>query len=175
MGGGVNVARAMRKLGGSADALYFAGGYTGKFFQELLERESVPSIPVPIAEHTRENLVVFDTASHHQYRFGMPGPSINPGETDLLLEKLRSLDAPDYLVSSGSKPNGVSDDIYAQIAAIAKEKKARFILDSSGAALKAGLTQGAFLIKPNRGELCALAGKEWLADGEIEKAALGCA
>lgn len=170
-GGGVNVARAIRKLGAEATAVFFAGGYTGKFFKELLDRESVPSLPVPINGHTRENLVVFDTASHHQYRFGMPGPSIMPEETALLLGQLRSLDAPEYIVCSGSKPAGVSDDIYAQIAAIAREKNARFILDSSGAALKAGLTQGAFLIKPNRGELCALAGKEWLADGEIEKAA----
>ncbi len=170
-GGGVNVARAISKLGGSAQAIYFAGGYSGKFFNDLLDREGVNAIPVPISGHTRENLIVFDSSSHHQYRFGMPGPDILPVETQAMLDQLRKIEAPDYIVCSGSKPANVPDDIFARIAAIAKEKKARFIFDSSGAALKAGLRKGAFLIKPNRGELCALAGKEWLADGEIEKAA----
>jgi 6-phosphofructokinase 2 len=101
----------------------------------------------------------------------MPGPDILPVETQAMLDQLRKIESPDYIVCSGSKPTNVPDDIFARIAALAKEKKARFIFDSSGAALKAGLRNGAFLIKPNRGELCALAGKEWLADGDIEKAA----
>jgi len=31
-GGGINVARAIKKLGGEATAIYLAGGYTGKMF-----------------------------------------------------------------------------------------------------------------------------------------------
>ncbi len=31
-GGGINVARAIKKLGGEATAIFPSGGYTGKFF-----------------------------------------------------------------------------------------------------------------------------------------------
>jgi 6-phosphofructokinase 2 len=43
-GGGVNVARAIKKLGGEATAIYPAGGYTGNFFNKLLAKEKIPSI-----------------------------------------------------------------------------------------------------------------------------------
>ena len=36
-GGGVNVARAVKKLGGESLLLYAAGGLTGKRLQELLD------------------------------------------------------------------------------------------------------------------------------------------
>ena len=38
-GGGINVARAIKQLGGSATAIYPSGGYSGKFLQTLLENE----------------------------------------------------------------------------------------------------------------------------------------
>jgi 6-phosphofructokinase 2 len=59
-GGGVNVARAIHKLGGTAKAIYLAGGYSGKFFTELLNSEKIESAVVEIANHTRENLIVLD-------------------------------------------------------------------------------------------------------------------
>ena len=43
-GGGINVARAIHKLGGSAVAVFPSGGYTGKYFNHLLELENIPSI-----------------------------------------------------------------------------------------------------------------------------------
>ena len=72
-GGGINVARAIKKLGGNATALYLAGGYTGKFFTQLLDRENIDSIVIEMANHTRENLIVLNSTANLQYRFGMPG------------------------------------------------------------------------------------------------------
>ena len=45
-GGGINVARAINKLGGSTTAIYPAGGYTGKYFNSLLAKENVRSVIV---------------------------------------------------------------------------------------------------------------------------------
>ena len=59
-GGGINVARAIKRLGGNATAVYLAGGYTGKFFSEMLEKEKIDSIKIETAKQTRENLIVFD-------------------------------------------------------------------------------------------------------------------
>ena len=65
-GGGINVARAIKKLGGEAIAIYLAGGYTGKAFSELLTKESVASIVIGTAGSTRENLIVVQTVSNQQ-------------------------------------------------------------------------------------------------------------
>ncbi len=167
-GGGVNVARAIHKLGGEATALYLAGGYTGRFFKQLLDKEGVHSSVVEIEGHTRENLVVLDSATNHQYRFGMPGPSIKEKEWQELLRKIEEIDSPGFIVCSGSVPPGVPTDIFARIGRIASEKKAKFILDSSGEPLQSGITNGVYLIKPNLGELSLLAGTNWLTDEAIE-------
>src|SRR5215217_4187191 len=68
-GGGINVARAIKKLGGEATAIYPAGGYSGKFLKVLLDGEGVESLVVETTQHTRENMIVVDTSSNLQYRF----------------------------------------------------------------------------------------------------------
>ena len=65
-GGGVNVARAIHQLGGDALAVYLAGGYSGIFFKELLEKENISQVAVSISGHTRENFIVTDLAQNKQ-------------------------------------------------------------------------------------------------------------
>jgi 6-phosphofructokinase 2 len=155
-GGGVNVARAIRKLGGEATAIYLAGGYTGKFFTQLLEKENVQSEVVEISQHTRENLIVLDNSSGLQYRFGMPGPFIVDQEWKELLLRIEKINAVEFIVASGSVPEGIPVDIFARMAVIAKKKKAKFIVDTSGEALRQALEEGVFLMKPNLRELSSL-------------------
>jgi 6-phosphofructokinase 2 len=167
-GGGVNVARAIHQLGGDALAVYFAGGYSGIFFKELLEKEKISQLVISISGHTRENFIVTDLAQNKQYRFGMPGPHITEKEWKDLLQQLQQLDAPDYMVISGSMPDGAPEDILVRIAHIARQKKARLVVDSGGPALKQLRGEGAFLLKPNLGELSQLAGLQWIANNEVE-------
>ena len=47
-GGGINVARAIRRLGGEVLAIYPAGGPAGGLLRSLLEREIVPQRLLPI-------------------------------------------------------------------------------------------------------------------------------
>lgn len=166
-GGGINVARAIKKLGGEATAMYLAGGYSGSFFNDLLEKEQVNTIPVLCNGHTRENMIVFEKSTGKQYRFGMPGPLIEEKEWKMILDKIEITENIEYLVASGSLPDGIPEDIFKRISAIANKKKMKFILDSSGAALKESLEEGLFLIKPNLNELSLLTGVE-----EIKKAAV---
>jgi 6-phosphofructokinase 2 len=166
-GGGVNVARAIIRLGGNANAVYLGGGHSGKFFESLLRAEGVPGIPVPIAGHTRENLILTDSSSHAQYRLGMPGPVVDTYEWQHLLEVIRQMEGIEYLVASGSLSPGVPPDIFASFSAIAAIKGARFIVDTSGEALQEALREGAYLIKPNIRELAGFAGVSTLNAMEI--------
>lgn len=161
-GGGINVARAIKKLGGEATAVYLAGGYTGKTFIQLLTDEAVESVVTETKENTRENLIVLETASNQQYRFGMPGSIISEPEWQACLNSIEQIMDVEYIVASGSLPKGVPTDIFARIALIAKKKKAKLIVDTSGKALKQAVQAGVYLIKPNLGELSSLLGKEEL-------------
>lgn len=170
-GGGINVARAIKKLGGEAKAIYLAGGYPGKFLNQLMIKESVNSESVEIESHTRENLIVLDKKNNQQYRFGMPGPNIIAREWKHLLEILEGQKDTAYIIASGSIPKGVPDDILARISIIAKNKKAKYIVDSSGIALKNALNEGVYLLKPNLGELSSMVGDEWMDENRVEEVA----
>jgi 6-phosphofructokinase 2 len=159
-GGGINVARAVKKLGGEARALYLAGGYTGIFLNELLKKEGVDTLPIEISRHTRENLIVLDCSTNQQYRFGMPGPEILKEEWSACLDAIQREAGLEFIVASGSLPAGVPSDIYARIAAIAKKKGARLVVDTSGEALQQAAHEGVYLLKPNLSELSSLVGKE---------------
>lgn len=167
-GGGINVARAVKKLGGSATAIYLAGGYSGKFLIQLLEEDHIPSIVIETAHHTRENLIVLDISSNLQYRFGMPGPVTNESEWKQVIEEVEKMNDLEFIVASGSLPAGVPKDIFARIADISKRKNAKFIVDTSGEALKDAVNEGLYLLKPNISELSSLAGKEELTGKEVE-------
>lgn len=152
-GGGLNVSRAIHKLGGSSTAIYPAGGYTGVFLNELVQKENIESIVINIKDHTRENLMVVDETTNNQYRFCMPGPSMSEKECQLCLDMIESLPGIGYIVASGSLSPGQPSDLYARIANMAKKKNAKLILDTSGEPLKNALTEGVYLWKPNLGEL----------------------
>lgn len=169
-GGGINVARAIHKLGGAATAIYPSGGYSGKFLDILIQKEGVPARIVETREHTRENLIVLDRAANLQYRFGMPGQPLHDDEWQRCLQIIEESEAA-YIVASGSLPPGLPEDILGRISDIANKKGTRLIVDSSGKALELVLQKGAFLLKPNISELCSIAGREELNENEIEAVA----
>ncbi|MEO8110686.1 MAG: 1-phosphofructokinase family hexose kinase [Ginsengibacter sp.] len=168
-GGGINVARALKKLGEDAIAIFPSGGYTGKYFNHLMEAENISSKIIEIENETRENIIVLDESINSQYRFGMPGTELSEKEWKKCLLAVEEINDIGYIVASGSLPPGVPVNIYARLAEIAKQKKARLIVDTSGEALKEAAERGVYLLKPNLGELSFLAGKEKLEPGDIIK------
>ncbi len=172
-GGGINVARALKKLGEDAIAIFPSGGYTGKFFNHLIEVENIHSRIIEIENETRENIIVLDQSANCQYRFGMPGTELNESEWRNCLKAVEEINNVEYIVASGSLPPGVPVDIYATLAEIATQKKAKFVVDTSGEALKDAAERGVYLLKPNLGELAYLAGVEELQPGDVVDASKG--
>jgi 6-phosphofructokinase 2 len=166
-GGGINVARAIKHLGGEAIALYFSGGYTGNFLNDLLNNEKINCKFIPCKNAIRENLIVFDEKMNLQYRFGMPGPKIEESEWQLLFNTLNEFSEVEFIVVSGSVPPGFPLNTFNIIAQIAKEKKAKLIIDTSGDALKKWIDEGVYLIKANLNELCSLSGMKNIIHEDI--------
>lgn len=185
-GGGVNLARVVSRLGANALALYTSGGLAGQELQALVAREGVESVVVPVRGETREDFTVFDETTREDYRFVLPGPRLAEREWMACLKALASIERKaDYICASGSLPPGAPVDFYVRVAEIAEMHGARFVLDTSGPALKAALREHVHLVKPNLRELRELVGgaldeersliaacRELIAGGRTEAVAL---
>lgn len=170
-GGGINVARAIKSLGGDVKAIYLAGGPTGELLARLVDEENVGQQIIHTRNDTRENIMVTDSSTGLQYRFCMPGLAIYEEEWQKLLKVVAMQEGVKYIVASGSLPPGVPLNVFGKIAAIANEKGARFMLDTSGLPLKLALEHEIFLIKPSLAELSSIAGVDELKGDAIAEAA----
>ena len=171
-GGGINVARVIKRLGGDVSAIYPVGGATGNSLRRLVEGEGVASQTFAIADETREDFFVSEISTGQQYRFILPGPRLAESEWRECLNLLsRTEPFPRFVVASGSLPNGVPDDFYARVARIAKQRGAKMILDTSGPALPAAVAEEIYLVKPNLREMRELTNIEPSGADEWESAA----
>jgi 6-phosphofructokinase 2 len=160
-GGGLNVARVIRELGGESLALYPRGGHTGELLEQLLEEQGLRRWSIPISGNTRENFTVAEKKSPREFRFVMPGPTLSEKEWNALLDSLSTVAADaDYIVASGSLAPGVPVDFYARVARVARKQKARLVIDTSGEPLRAALEEGVFFVKPNRKEFRDMMGAD---------------
>ncbi len=171
-GGGINVAKAVHRLGGSPIAIFPIGGPTGQRLHKLVKNEGVNTQVIETKQWTRENLHILEKSTGFQYRFGMPGTEMMPTEVRSIIETMEDLDPkPSYIIASGSLPPGVPNDFYAQVAKISAKHGAKFIVDASGDSLKSASDTGVFLLKPNITELSQLVGVEKLELEEVDDAA----
>lgn len=163
-GGGVNVSRAVKKLGGDSTTIFTMGGGTGQMLKQLLERENIITKPIPISDLTRENLTVYEKSTGLQFRFGMPGPKIT--EWKRCIEATLEQEA-EYIVASGSLAPGMPTDFYKTLADRVKETDSKLIVDTSGDALEACADSGVFMLKPNLHELELLSGKKFESEDKM--------
>lgn len=172
-GGGINVARAIVHLGGSATALFPAGGATGEHLVSLLHDEQVAVETISARDWTRQNLHVHVESTGEQYRFVMPGAALTDDELRQLEEKVLAIAPGAILVISGSLPPGVGVEKLQQLIKAARQKGIRLIVDSSGDALAAALDVGDIeLVKPNQKELAALVKRSLDAPDDVRQAAM---
>lgn len=170
-GGGINVARAIKELGGEPLALWSRGGVMGDLLRQRLREEGVPEQGVPVAGEVRENVIVGESSSGQQYRFGMPGPELSARERAQWLDRLRGLEPePEYVVFSGSRPPGAPVAWYVDLVR-SFVPSTRVLVDTKPDAMAAVLEVGAYLVKPNVRELGDLVGRELDDDDAIEEAA----
>ncbi|AWA29093.1 phosphofructokinase [Flavobacterium magnum] len=169
-GGGINVSKAIARLGGESLCIFTSGGDAGRQLQSLLEKEKIMTQAIAVKNATRENLMALDLNTNAQYRFGFPGASLSAAEQDTILDTVNTL-KPKFLVASGSLNEDVGSDFYQKMAVEAKKSGVKFIVDTSGEALQKALEAGVYLAKPNIGELAKLVGIEKLHADEADDAA----
>jgi 6-phosphofructokinase 2 len=135
-GGGINVSRAIKLLGGRSTALVAIGGASGARLLELLTQEGIATIGFQGPGETRLSLSVTDGGTNDQYRFVLPGPDWSERDVARAIDTLDQATGSDTLVVlSGSQPPGVAKNFPAILAEHVSERAARLIVDTSGPAL----------------------------------------
>ncbi len=171
-GGGINVSRAIKNLHGTSQAFYLAGGPIGEILERLIAEEGLDHHKISINGWSREGLKVSETSTGQQYRFNLPAPTVTAEEWQQTLDAMAALDPlPDYVVASGSLPDGVPTDFFARLARWTQKAGCRLILDSSTVdAMQLALEEGVYLIKPNLREFRHLVNSRLTQEDEQEAA-----
>lgn len=136
-GGGINVARAIRNLGGQATALIAVGGANGAQVLQLLALEGIRTVAFQGPGDTRQSFSATDHSNGAQYRFVMPGPDWHADDVDRGLTVIDQATTNGTLVVlSGSQPPGVAKEFPTILSRHVAGQGARLIIDTSGPALR---------------------------------------
>jgi len=161
-GKGINVARALKRLGLPVVATGLAGGGTGTRIIEKLTSEAILNDFVRIADESRTSTAVVDPTTNTFTEINEWGPRVEAAELEILLEKLHYLSkGAEMVVFAGSLPRGVAEDFYAEAIRDLNRRGVQTALDSEGEPLRLGLEAEPFLVSPNQPEAEAIVGQEF--------------
>ena len=170
-GKGINVAKVIKALEHPVLVTGFLGTNNAAVFQNYFKKESIHNHFVETAGENRVNIKIVDMTNDVVSELNFPGITPTTLDLDHLLDTLRQLAATHkWFVLSGSLPPTVPADIYAQLITMLHEYDCKVILDTSGAALAAGIAARPFAVKPNLPELSQLMNSPMDSEEEILKA-----
>jgi 1-phosphofructokinase family hexose kinase len=161
-GKGINVARALKRLGVPVVATGLAGGRTGTRIVEELTGEAILNDFVRIGDESRTSTAVVDPTVGTYTEINEWGPHVSPEELETLLEKVHYLArGADFVVLAGSLPRGVDAGFYGELIRDLSRRQVLTVLDSEGEPLRLGLEGEPHLVSPNQREAEALVGQEF--------------
>lgn len=152
-GKGVNVAQVLADLGHQVTVGGFLGEDNPQAFDALIARRGFVDAFIRVPGETRSNIKIAEQDGRVT-DINAPGPLVSEQAQQALLNQLMLI-APghDAVVVAGSLPRGVSPQWFEGLLVQLKGLGLKVALDTSGAALRAGLNAGPWLIKPNTEEL----------------------
>jgi 1-phosphofructokinase/tagatose 6-phosphate kinase len=161
-GKGVNVARALKRLGQPVIATGLAGGATGTRIAEALHEESILNAFVGIRDESRTNTAVLDPTTGSHTEINERGPAVSVRELEMFREKLLYLaKGASICVFAGSIPRGLEPDIYAELIREVKKLGVMTVVDTDGEPLRVAMRAEPDLVSPNELEAEELVGQEF--------------
>ena len=170
-GKGLNVTKVIKAFNEPVVATGFLGGRSGEYIKDQLDNMNIQHKFVDIRGETRSCIAILSD-DKSQTEVLEDGPYIFKEETLNFYELYRDIIKEcEIICASGSLPKGLTSDTYRKLIDIAKEQNKKFILDTSGEALRLGVEGAPFLVKPNKEELEKLVGHSIVNEYEIFKSA----
>jgi 1-phosphofructokinase family hexose kinase len=161
-GKGVNIARAIKRLGQPVIATGLAGGATGSRIIDALNHESVLNDFVTIQEESRTNTAVLDPTTGVHTEINERGPAVSQQELAQFREKLLYLaQGASICVFAGSLPRGVDQDVYFSLIRDVRRLGVTTMIDSDGEPLRLSMRAEPDLVSPNELEAEELVGHEF--------------
>ncbi len=152
-GKGVNVTRALHALGEKAIHLTHAGGEFAAFFRNRAKAEGLRLRAVPCASEIRFCVTAIDGKTSRVTEMVEEGFPVGTGtEAKIRREYRRLLPGARAVVLSGAKAGGYSDEIFPEMARLARDAGAFVLADIRGSDLVRSLPFGPLVIKPNLSE-----------------------
>jgi 1-phosphofructokinase family hexose kinase len=167
-GKGINVARALKRLGTPVVATGLAGGRTGALLVEELTHEGILNDFVLIQGESRTSIAVLDPTSNAYTEINEWGPEVSEEELEMLREKLAYLtQGAEYVVLAGSLPRRVDSGFYGALVRDLNRNQLLAVVDSEGEPLRLAVEAEPYLVAPNQREAEALVGHEFVDDEDL--------
>ena len=165
-GKGINLSRALARLGRTNVATGFVGKAEADRFERLLRCGEglgrVNNQLLSVAGPTRENITVIDPDAATDTHLRTRGYVLDATDVGRMSTKIGLLSREDtVVVFAGSTPEGADAKTVAQLAEVAQTGDAQVVLDLDGPLLSgvvAELEQPIWMISPNRKELASAIG-----------------
>ncbi|MDX7999594.1 1-phosphofructokinase [Xenorhabdus sp. Reich] len=158
-GKGNNVAKVLRDLGIDVTVSGFLGEDNQEGFQQFFRDNNMENRFHLVSGRTRINVKL--TEKHGEVTdFNFSGFHVTQDQWEQFVsDSLMWIDQFDMVVVSGSLPEGIAPELFADWMMQLRQRCPCIIFDSSREALVAGLKASPWLVKPNRHELEVWAGK----------------
>jgi 1-phosphofructokinase family hexose kinase len=170
-GKGINVGRALKRLGVPVVCTGLAGGRTGTLLVEELTQEGILNDFVRIRGESRTSTAVLDPTSNVYTEINEWGPEIAEDELDTLREKLAYLtQGAEFIVFAGSLPRGVEAEFFAEVVRDAGRRHQLAVVDTDGEPLRVGTAAEPYLVAPNVREAEELVGHEFVDEEDLASA-----
>lgn len=148
-GKGLHVAAVAAALGALVRVVLPLGGRCGEHVRELADQAGIELDVVEIAAETRGTYTVVDDADGAVIEVLEPPPTLSDAEVSALVARAHAHADATVLVVTGSVPRGVTATFHADVA---RRATGTCLVDASGDALAAAISDTRALVKPNRGE-----------------------
>jgi 1-phosphofructokinase family hexose kinase len=173
-GKGVNVSRSLRALGIPSRILGFAGGWSGEALRAGLLAEEFDVSFINTGSEIRQNITLLDESSGLYTKINEMGPEIQAQHILALQEQIDRIAQPgDLWAFCGSLPPEAPPDLYARLIRQVQESQGLAFLDTSGQALRLGLSARPFCIKINAEEVLEVLRGRRKADLDLASVASG--